>query len=202
MELFLAKENIDTPILSMHTDWQELLESFPNIRRFNYLDDALLEIEERILKQSYIIREPKFSINNSDAFAGLSIGEFKLAFDYFSKHTAQTGMLLHQGEENPALFIIIEGKIDIIVETPEGNSMRLFTFTNGAVVGEVSFIDETERSANVVCKTETVYLELTKKSYLNLQENEPLIASKLMQNIAKILANRLRRTNQILQKVN
>ena len=69
-------------------------------------------------------------------------------------------------------------------------------------MGEVSFIDETERSANVVCKTKTVYLELTKTSYLNLQDKEPLIASKLMQNIAKILANRLRRTNQILQKAN
>ena len=179
-----------------------MLASSPSIRRFNYLDDALLEIEERVLERSYTIREQEFSINSSDAFASLSIEEVKTAFDYFSTHRAQTGMLLHQGERNPALFIIVKGKIDILVETSEGNSMRLFTFTNGAVVGEVSFIDEIERSADVVYKTETVYLELTKKSYLNLQENEPLIASKLMQNIVKILANRLRRTNHIVQKVN
>ena len=202
IELFLTKENIDTPILTMQTDWRELLESFPNIKRFNFLDDALLEIEERILEHSCIIREPRVPINKSDVFAGLTIDEFKLAFEYFSKHTAEAESLLHQGEGNPALFIIVEGKVDIIVETPEGNAMRLFTFTNGAIVGEVSFLDETERSANVVCKTETVYLELTKKSYLNLQEKEPLIASKVVQNIAKILANRLRRTNQILQKAN
>ena len=202
IELFLTKENIDTPVLSMEADWQELLASFPTDRRFNFLDDALVEIEEQILKHSRIVRDPKVSINKSDAFAGFSIDEFKLAFDYFTKHTAQTGILLHQGKGNPALFIIVEGKVDIFVETPEGNAIRLFTFTDGAVVGEVSFIDETERSANVVCKTKTVYLELTKTSYLNLQDKEPLIASKLMQNIAKILANRLRRTNQILQKAN
>lgn len=201
IELFLTKENIDTPILSMTTDWYELFESFPNIKRFNFLDDTLLKIEESILHQSDILPQPKRSINKSDAFVGLSADELNIALDYFSERTAESGVRLHQGEGNPTLFIIVEGKIDITVETAEGNSMRLSTFTNGAVVGEVSFIDEPARSANVVCKSETVYLEFTKNDFINLQSKEPLIASKLMQNIAKILANRLRRTNQILQKV-
>ena len=91
-------------------------------------------------------------------------------------------------------MIIVEEKIDIKVETAEGNSTRLSTFTNGAVVGKVSFIDEPARSVNVVCKSETVYLEFTKNYFISLQSKEPLIASKLMQNIAKILENRLRRT--------
>ena len=63
------------------------------------------------------------------------------------------------------------------------------------------FLDNSKRSASVVCTTNTQYLKLTKVDYSKLQTKEPLIAGKIMENMARVLAQRLRKTNDLIDQV-
>jgi len=200
LETIITQQDFkDNPWL-LNTEWEKLITEFPDHARFNSLDAALLEVEDKILQKFKSHPVSENLVITYDLFRGLTQIEFEIAFNYFTELTASPGELLHQGKDRPALFLIINGTVDVNVEPTEGITFKLYTFKNGAIVGEITFLDDSKRSASVVCKTYTRFLELTKINYRKLQTKEPLIAGKIMENIAGVLAQRLRKTNDLIDQ--
>ena len=197
--IITQKDFKDNPWL-LNTEWEKLITEFPDHARFHSLDNALLEVENKILKKFKSHPVSENLLITYDLFRGLTQIEFEIAFNYFNELTASPGELLHQGKDGSALFLIINGTVDVNIEPTEGIPFKLYTFKNGAIVGEITFLDDSKRSASVVCKTYTRFLKLMKINYHKLQTKEPLIAGKIMENIAIILAQRLRKTNDLIDQ--
>ncbi len=199
LEVFITQQNFDYNPWLYNTEWDLFITKLPESTKFKFLDDALLVVEEKILQNFNSKTGSEGLLINSDLFKGLTECEFKIASHHFTELTALPGSLLDCDEDNSTLFLIVDGTVEVSINTADGTPLRLFTFKNGAVVGEISFIDNSARSAALICTTDTKCLKLTRPHYLELQKKNAAVAGKLMENIATILSNRLRRTNTLLQ---
>jgi CRP-like cAMP-binding protein len=68
----------------------------------------------------------------------------------------------------------------------------------GEFFGEMSFVDGLSRSASAFAVEESELLVLDKASFDNMARSNPVLALKLALNVARILSNRLRKTDQLL----
>ncbi len=109
--------------------------------------------------------------------------------------------LITQGKPSDDIFFIEAGRA--AVELANGNngsqSIRLATLTHGAIVGEVAFYLSVPRSASVVAESTVVAWRFSRASLDRLHADEPEIAARFHQGIASMLAERLTRTNRLIQ---
>jgi CRP/FNR family cyclic AMP-dependent transcriptional regulator len=72
----------------------------------------------------------------------------------------------------------------------------------GAMFGEMAFIFEKDkRSATIVALSEGKLLSITSADFQRLAEEDLKSAHRILLNIAKIIAERLRKTNQDVKKL-
>ena len=90
------------------------------------------------------------------------------------------------GEPGDAMFVIIEGEVDIRVK-----SVVVETAGPGAIVGELALIDDEPRSAAAVTKTACRLVTVDRRRFLYMVQETPNFALAVM----KVLADRLRRTD-------
>lgn len=105
----------------------------------------------------------------------------------FRQHTPGEGM-----------YVIMSGEVEISVTNPQGHSSVLATLTDGDFFGELAFFDEEARSATAMATTHTTLLGFFRPDLLSVVERRPELGTKLLVNLARVLAVRLRKTNDML----
>ncbi|MBV8682581.1 MAG: Crp/Fnr family transcriptional regulator [Caulobacteraceae bacterium] len=110
----------------------------------------------------------------------------------------QSGALLCQrGDPGDAIFIVLEGEIEVRMGSAEGREVRLASFGRVNVVGEMAALDGGPRSADMVALVRTRLWRIPRGPLLETLEAEPAAAVAL---IAE-LAHRLRATNAALESM-
>ncbi len=98
--------------------------------------------------------------------------------------------IIQQGKTSGKMFIILEGDTEIRIDG------KLFvTLTGQSLVGEIEFLNEFPATADVILRKETNLIELDNIALNNLMEKQPRLGYVLMREIAKIEAQRLRKTS-------
>ena len=98
-------------------------------------------------------------------------------------------VLFLEGEEGDRMYVLLEGRMDIIV----GQTL-VETASEGAIVGEMSLIDESPRSASVIAITACRLVGIDRPRFHALVQTNPTFATHVM----KVMADRLRRMNQLV----
>ncbi|MEE8559051.1 MAG: MMPL family transporter, partial [Myxococcota bacterium] len=98
-------------------------------------------------------------------------------------------MLMRSGDEGDDMYMIIDGKVEISIETPSGRDV-LATSSRGDMVGDVGFYTR-RRTADVEVIEDTRLLRLTPRTLDRLRKRYPKIASVLFHNLNEILAGRV-----------
>jgi CRP-like cAMP-binding protein len=101
--------------------------------------------------------------------------------------------LMRQGDPPDAAYLIIDGHVDIVLETPAG----LFTVaTLGAndIVGDMGILSNAPRAATVCAKDRVIALRISKEPFMRMVREFPSMAVSIMQE----LAQRLESTNRQL----
>ncbi len=96
--------------------------------------------------------------------------------------------LLRQGETGIGLFIITSGKVQISQQGPDGTVRDLGTFERGAVLGEMSLLDDLPRTATAVALEPSRALAIPVWDFRAVLREQPDIAIKLL----AIMSRRLR----------
>lgn len=96
--------------------------------------------------------------------------------------------LLRQGETGIGLFIITSGKVQISQQAPDGTVRDLGTFERGAVLGEMSLLDDLPRTATAVAVEPSRALAIPVWDFRAVLREHPDIAIKLL----AIMSRRLR----------
>jgi CRP/FNR family transcriptional regulator, cyclic AMP receptor protein len=96
--------------------------------------------------------------------------------------------LLKQGETGIGLFILTAGKAQISQQGPDGNIRDLGTFERGAVLGEMSLLDDLPRTATAIAIEPTRALVIPVWDFRAAIREQPEIAIKLL----AIMSRRLR----------
>jgi CRP/FNR family transcriptional regulator len=100
--------------------------------------------------------------------------------------------LLRQGETGIGLFIITDGKVQITQQAPDGSVRDLGTFERGAVLGEMSLLDDLPRTATAIAMEPTRALVIPVWDFRAALREAPEIAIKLL----SVLSRRLRAAEQ------
>ena len=103
-------------------------------------------------------------------------------------------VLFRQGDAGDAAYIIVEGEVDVLVDTPAG-PLAVATLGKNAFFGEIAILCDIPRTATMRAKTRLVTLRITKDLFLKLLIEFPTMAVAMMRE----LASRLEHTNQRLR---
>jgi CRP/FNR family cyclic AMP-dependent transcriptional regulator len=102
--------------------------------------------------------------------------------------------LFMAGDEGNGCYRVDEGLLKASVTAPNGNERILAIFGPGAMVGELSMIDGAPRSASVFALRDSKLTFVTKTAF----EAFGVEAPELSRHVMKVLARRLRDTNNAL----
>ena len=106
--------------------------------------------------------------------------------------------IIEEGDYGDELFILLSGEIDIIKKTLQ-NERYLVTTLNagmgGINVGELALIDNDQRSASVVAKTNCEALVICRNDFIRFGDENPSIGLAVTRALARQLSINLRKTS-------
>lgn len=128
-------------------------------------------------------------------FEALSVKDREELAKLLRRRTIQKGQILfHKGDEGTALFLIMSGRISIVLKVRPEDEITLSVLADGDFFGEMALLDGMPRSADAVAKEDTDLYILNRADFIRfLMHNEHA-----MQAILYTLSVRLRKTDDLL----
>ena len=99
-----------------------------------------------------------------------------------------------------ALFVIQTGEVSVEIPDNEGNYTQLAILPKQSFLGELALLDESPRSASARALVPTKMLVLFRKDLDTLATTHPDITSHIYKALAAIVGNRLKATNELIEK--
>ncbi len=128
-------------------------------------------------------------------FAKIEPSKLKLLAFTSQRLTFKPGdSLFRQGDTGDALYIIVEGDADVLVDAP-GGPMTVATMGKNDFVGDIAVLCDVPRTATVTAKSELTTMRISKELFFQLVCQFPQIAIEIMRE----LAHRLDVTTRQLQ---
>ena len=115
----------------------------------------------------------------------------RLAVQLFEKRYASGEVIFHEGDPGKGLFVVLEGEVEILQETKEGERHLACLGVNTAF-GEMALIDDLPRSATARANAPSRLLILYRSHLEALVAGDKAIALVLMQNLLRTLAGYVR----------
>ncbi len=155
----------------------------PYRQLFDKLDFALEYAERQLLKRH---GDTKL-LDLADPFVGLSTD---LRFE-FVEHSAKAGtILIKQGDPGASMFLLVSGELIVTRIDEDGVRHRLRRVGRGTVIGELSVIVDTKRTAEITAETDVEMLVLSRDTYERLRRDRPMLALELQDFVLRELATR------------
>ena len=101
--------------------------------------------------------------------------------------------LMRQGDPPDAAYLIIDGQVDIVLETSAGQ-FTVATLGTNDIVGDMGILSNAPRAATVRAKDRVIALRISKEPFMRMVREFPNMAVSIMQE----LAQRLEATNRQL----
>ena len=109
--------------------------------------------------------------------------------------------IFYEGEPGVGMYIVQQGSVAIFKNTSEREREELARLSRGEFFGELALLDESPRSATAVAKEDSEVLGLFRPELLELIERKPRLGNKLLFELAHLIGQRLKHTNEELQSV-
>ncbi len=123
-------------------------------------------------------------------FSGIAPAKLKLLAFTSERVAYRAGeVLFRQGEDADAAFVILEGRADVVLETPTGE-IKVAEVGENAIVGEIAILCDVARTATVRAVTTVEALRISKENFKKLLLDFP----EMTLEVVRVLADRLTRT--------
>lgn len=150
----------------------------PNIAYTMFLDD------EQRAKRDFLTKLP--------IFKNLRYSDFTYLLRTLQEHTYLKGeTLFEEGDIGRALFIVINGRINIYRATGAGTE-KIATVEKGELFGEMALLEEMPRTGSAVADENTTVYMLFKSKLDALLYSHPRIGVVITHYLAQTLSARLR----------
>jgi CRP/FNR family cyclic AMP-dependent transcriptional regulator len=129
-------------------------------------------------------------------FASLKPGPLEeLAGKLKARSYRRGEVIFHQDDPGSAMHLIKSGQVKIATTSPEGGEVIMAILKDSDFFGELSLLDDKPRSANAVAMEATQTLTLRRADFLDMMAKH----SEMVGGVLASLAERLRRTDQLLE---
>ncbi len=103
-------------------------------------------------------------------------------------------------EPGVGMYIILEGKVEIYRDENELRTSYQ-TLEVGDSFGELGLLEDTNRSASAIATSDTRLLGFFRPDLESLLQRKPRLASRIVFNLARVIGQKLIRTNEVLEKI-
>ena len=110
-------------------------------------------------------------------------------------------VLFREGELGSRLYVLARGAISIVIGGTAGGDRRVVTFAPGSLFGEAAMFDGGVRSASAIAAEDAVVYSLSRSALDSLAASHPALANKLLLNLGRHLAGRLRQTTDAVREL-
>jgi CRP-like cAMP-binding protein len=95
-----------------------------------------------------------------------------------------------------AMYVIINGRADVIVTGPDGQRHLVRRLERGDVFGEMGLVRRQQRTADIVALEDLELLAVDERFLERLQRRYPRIAATVFLNLTRVLSDRLESTTE------
>ncbi len=146
------------------------------------------------------IKDIKSFLANIELFKNLGSEELGQLAEKTKVREYKAGtMLFEQNTERKHLFIIYRGRVELFKQTAYGEEKPLTFFGSWDFLGEGSLMDSYPHSTSARIYEDSVILAIHRDSLRELMKDNPLLVSKVLSQITRIISRRMRQaTNQVV----
>ena len=135
----------------------------------------------------------KQAIKNVPLFSELADQELNLLVASGSrKNFPDKNVIFQEGDSGDVLFIILSGKVKVLLTGKNGQEYILSRLGPGNFFGEMAILESAPRSASVITVEPSEFFLLGRKALTELLKHHPDIAMKILKN----LSQRLRKVSE------
>lgn len=102
-------------------------------------------------------------------------------------------LIIKAGDPADCLYFILQGEVEVMVDTDANHQLRLTTLGSGTVFGEVALVSQKRRTADVRATVETYCLQVV---FDVLPDN---IRTKMLVNLASYFAGKIEQDTKLMQ---
>ena len=125
-------------------------------------------------------------------FAGMDRSKLKFLAFTSERHDFEEGQILfNQGDPGDRAFVIVEGAVDVIVETADGPQV-VSNPGRGEVIGELALLCEEPRTATVKANQPLTVLSISGDVFFKLIQENPAVSMALTRIVAKRLVQTMK----------
>ena len=128
-------------------------------------------------------------------FSKIEQAKLKLLAFTSERMTFNAGQeLFHQGDQGDAMYMILGGVADVLIDTP-GGQITVAELKKNGFVGEIAILCDVPRTATIKAREQLATLRISKDMFYRLIAEFPQMAIEIMRE----LAHRLEDTNEKLR---
>lgn len=147
--------------------------------------------------QKLSLGEKILLLKEIEIFSGLSPSELAaIAGVTEEKAYDENKEVIKQNSAGETVFLIIDGKVSVIMEQENGNEESIDQMSSGSAFGEMALIDDSPRSATIRTMTPCRFLILHKQEFKETAMEFPRIALE----ICSVLSRRIRHLHSLVQQ--
>jgi SulP family sulfate permease len=163
------------------------------------LDRALESCEQAIIEAH---RAEVSDSRSLRAWLSEALGDAQLAdrlAEYCRRLEVQPGdVIARQGDPATSMHLILEGRVGIIVDLPEGRTARVRSLGGHTTVGEMGLITQSPRSATIQAEAASVLYVLDADAFERIKSEQPALSQALLGYVITVLTERLSFANRLI----
>lgn len=138
-------------------------------------------------------------LRNVPVFAGFSKRELREVERIVHHRNYQANeVIFRQGDPGLGMYVIIQGSVQIVNNENPDNPIVYSELSDGDFFGDLALVDDANRSATALSSGETRLISFFRPELQSIITRFPAIGNKVLMNLAKVIASRLRKTNDYL----
>ncbi len=150
-------------------------------------------------RQDKKLSETALALSNVLVFNGLSRKELREVENIIHRREYQAGeAIFHQSDPGLGMYIIIQGRVQIVNNQDPDNSILYSELGDGDFFGDLALVDEADRSATALASADTRIIAFFRPELKDILTRFPSLGNKILMNLVKVTAQRLRKTNELL----
>jgi len=143
--------------------------------------------------------ETVLTLKSVPVFKGFTDKEFSELEQLIHRRTYKPNEYVFKNQApGEGMYIIVFGGVKISIGSRQGKEQVLAELTAGDFFGELALLGDEPRSASAIATDHSKLLGFFKPDLFSLLERNPVLGNKVLMNLAQVIGERLRKTNQLL----
>ena len=118
-----------------------------------------------------------------------------------SEEYAEGEIICRQGDPADAIYFLDTGRIDVVSHDVPGQPFRIYSYMRHTMLGEMGFVRQETRSADLIARGPTTVFSLTRDVYEKLEAAQDPAVDALLQLIAVTLSDRIISANRTIAEL-